>query len=296
MTAEGDSGTSNVGNWEPASTDDNVKDPAAHSSASTDADASPAHEARPQENAGNEHDDGEPGAAVATEDQGGREAGEATDLGDRESGDGVSEDRSGEIPGTSDMEADAAVSNFSAESAPEEVPGGPAQHDYSDQLAAIERQLAQLTRQLRDKDATIAALHDDLQKSLKGVNIAALRPMFMRLGRIVAKISEDLETAERDENESLAVYLDAYRIEVINTLGDMGLVEEPETDLTDPPRVDTKSQRIRAVVEGEPEMHQRIAKVVSPAFSFEGALIVPELVDVYRARKGEAMEPREAEE
>lgn len=177
--------------------------------------------------------------------------------------------------------------------APEYEPEGSDEAIAAEALATSLADLASTVREVGARFDMIAQqskrvheingkLHAELQKLRENEVLAMLRPGFGGFVRLIGRIDSDIARWQKSD-KTLGDQLMGYRIDLANALQDCGLIEEPPTDLEEPTRFSPAKQEVNIIVPTDDrELNQIIARIAQPAFFFQGRLMFPERVDVYR--------------
>uniref|UniRef100_UPI000D33E8D9 hypothetical protein n=1 Tax=unclassified Variovorax TaxID=663243 RepID=UPI000D33E8D9 len=191
----------------------------------------------------------------------------------------------------------------SREEAPPTPPPPAAPPDFGALMAAVAQLREGMSRLaaraesdaalMRRKDEIIADINRELQNARGGFVGAILRPIFEENARIVMDIDVQLARAAEGKPMDAATLLELYRQRLLLGMEGSGLYAQPASALDDgPPRFDPRRQLIeRSIDVGDPALHQRVARVVMPAFHLEGKPFLQERVDVYRYRQPESPAP-----
>lgn len=132
------------------------------------------------------------------------------------------------------------------------------------------------------KERTIDTLHKELQTYRDGLHYKILRPVFMDLISMhddLDRILKDIAVKENDSSNTMLRNLQSFQESIEETLRRY----EVETFSVEGDTLVSGRQRIMKVVEvGDPTQDRHIARRVRKGFEYEGRLLRPEIVDIYR--------------
>lgn len=129
------------------------------------------------------------------------------------------------------------------------------------------------------KDRLISSLHRELQMYREGFHFTILRPLFSDLitmhddlGRFIEKLDEAVSQQQirplQSFQESIEETLKRNGVEIFQHEGEIFLA--------------SKQRILRTVATSEPAQDKCIARRVRKGFAYEGKILRPEIVDVYR--------------
>lgn len=132
------------------------------------------------------------------------------------------------------------------------------------------------------KERTIDTLHEELQTYREGLHYKILRPLFMDLISMhddLDHILEDIIVKENGNSHTMLRNLQSFQASIEETLRRY----EVETFSVEGDTLVSGKQRILKVIEvGDAAQDRHIARRVRKGFEYEGRLLRPEIVDIYR--------------
>lgn len=149
-------------------------------------------------------------------------------------------------------------------------------------MTDVDNSLRVITKQSREYRQSVMALFEENQQSRGDIQAALVVPILRGLLRVLENLTAEKTRAEASGDEKLASILDAFCIDLLNTMEDFGLEEEMPCDVSESPRLDPRTQTVADTISGAPEQHKRVAQVLAPAYSFKGKPFTKERVIVFK--------------
>ncbi len=132
------------------------------------------------------------------------------------------------------------------------------------------------------KEYLITSLHKELQFHREGLHFRVLKPIFIDLISLYSDMSTLIDSLQQDPsfpNHQQAQHLVAFQVTVEEILHRNGVDFFSCEQTTFVP---SKQRAFRTIATSQPEEDKCIARRVRPGFEFEGKLLQPELVEIYK--------------